>query len=286
MDKDEKSLLDSVEKGEWETVPNVEEEIERYRVYSEKQLLKGLTPSTAHADELCKLTSKEVDQMFISSEKKAKLRDLVMQDLSQEEIVEAVIELFGGWEEMASIVLDPDMLAQLKGSLADIEDDRLIPLEEAFDDILEDIELAKIVEERKDQPDIEVTLDDLLDDCSPESVRFDQEDKEWINAKPVGREIIDKSDQQKRGWFSLLMNGLTEPLFMLDRDIERILVAHGMTAEEKATAICNRGGQEIELEMLIDIVKESTDRAERCFKTAESVLNELCKKRDGKKSRR
>ncbi len=34
----------------------------------------------------------------------------------------------------------------------------------------------------------EYKLDDLLSQCKPESIKLDAEDKEWLNAKPVGRE--------------------------------------------------------------------------------------------------
>lgn len=36
----------------------------------------------------------------------------------------------------------------------------------------------------------EYSLDALLEDGSSESVKLDQEDKEWLNDKPVGNEII------------------------------------------------------------------------------------------------
>ena len=36
----------------------------------------------------------------------------------------------------------------------------------------------------------EYSLDDLLKGCSPEAMRLDLEDQEWIHGKPVGKEII------------------------------------------------------------------------------------------------
>ncbi|MCF6249506.1 MAG: AbrB/MazE/SpoVT family DNA-binding domain-containing protein [Desulfobacula sp.] len=35
----------------------------------------------------------------------------------------------------------------------------------------------------------EYKLDDLLSQCKPESMKLDDEDIEWLNAEPVGREI-------------------------------------------------------------------------------------------------
>ena len=34
LDKEEKELLDSVERGEWKTIPNFEEEAKRYQEYA------------------------------------------------------------------------------------------------------------------------------------------------------------------------------------------------------------------------------------------------------------
>ena len=35
---------------------------------------------------------------------------------------------------------------------------------------------------------IEYDLDDLLKHCPKESIRLDDEDREWLNAEPVGKE--------------------------------------------------------------------------------------------------
>lgn len=35
----------------------------------------------------------------------------------------------------------------------------------------------------------EYKLEDLLSQCKPGSMKLDEEDKEWLNAEPVGREI-------------------------------------------------------------------------------------------------
>jgi len=35
----------------------------------------------------------------------------------------------------------------------------------------------------------EYSLDDLLSQCPPKSLVLDEEDKEWLGAKPVGKEI-------------------------------------------------------------------------------------------------
>lgn len=35
----------------------------------------------------------------------------------------------------------------------------------------------------------EYKLDDLLKQCKPSSMKLDDEDKEWLNAEPVGKEI-------------------------------------------------------------------------------------------------
>ena len=37
--------------------------------------------------------------------------------------------------------------------------------------------------------DIEYDLDELLDQCSPDQFTLTAEDEEWINAKPVGKEV-------------------------------------------------------------------------------------------------
>ena len=37
--------------------------------------------------------------------------------------------------------------------------------------------------------DIEYDLDELLDQCSPDQFTLTSEDEEWINAKPVGKEV-------------------------------------------------------------------------------------------------
>lgn len=34
----------------------------------------------------------------------------------------------------------------------------------------------------------EYTIDELLNQCSPESVKLDEDDKNWINAESVGKE--------------------------------------------------------------------------------------------------
>ena len=38
------------------------------------------------------------------------------------------------------------------------------------------------------QKQIEYSLDELLDQCPSQAVDLDEEDKEWLNAKPVGKE--------------------------------------------------------------------------------------------------
>jgi len=40
LDKEEKELLDSFERGEWKSVPNVRAEIEKHRKYAQKTLKK------------------------------------------------------------------------------------------------------------------------------------------------------------------------------------------------------------------------------------------------------
>jgi len=35
----------------------------------------------------------------------------------------------------------------------------------------------------------EYKLDDLLSQCKPGSMKFDDEDKEWLNAEPAGKEV-------------------------------------------------------------------------------------------------
>ena len=35
----------------------------------------------------------------------------------------------------------------------------------------------------------EYVLNDLLDNCSPESLSLDEEDRAWLNDEPVGKEI-------------------------------------------------------------------------------------------------
>ncbi len=40
LDNEERELLESLENGEWESVPNVEEEISRHRVYARNTLNK------------------------------------------------------------------------------------------------------------------------------------------------------------------------------------------------------------------------------------------------------
>lgn len=35
----------------------------------------------------------------------------------------------------------------------------------------------------------EYKLEDLLGQCKPGSMKLDEEDKEWLNAEPVGKEI-------------------------------------------------------------------------------------------------
>lgn len=35
LSKEEKELRDSIERGEWETIPDVKKEIERYREYAD-----------------------------------------------------------------------------------------------------------------------------------------------------------------------------------------------------------------------------------------------------------
>ena len=34
----------------------------------------------------------------------------------------------------------------------------------------------------------EYTIDELLKQCTPDSVKLDEDDKNWLNADPVGRE--------------------------------------------------------------------------------------------------
>lgn len=41
LDKEEQEILDSFERGEWKSVPNVKEEIERHRSYARKTLKKN-----------------------------------------------------------------------------------------------------------------------------------------------------------------------------------------------------------------------------------------------------
>lgn len=36
----------------------------------------------------------------------------------------------------------------------------------------------------------EYSLDELLQECSPKTMRLDQEDDDWLNDEPVGKEVI------------------------------------------------------------------------------------------------
>lgn len=234
---------------------------------SEKQLVKGLTPHMAHADELAKLTSHEIDGITLSPEKKEKLRELAEQDLTPDEKVKAVIKLFGGDKETASIMLDPEMLAQLKSSVADLKDKRLIPLEEAFKDLLEDIELKAIVEARKDQPEIEYELGELLEGCSPESMQQVQEDKDWLDEKPVGKEVVDD-----KKWLSFANNlGKASQDFMIDREVDLLISNPELIAELKADVVYDLSKKELmrlvskKLKEAIKDSHETTEKLKKCL---------------------
>lgn len=38
---------------------------------------------------------------------------------------------------------------------------------------------------------VEYSLDELLSQCSPETVELDDQDKAWLNDGPVGKEVIE-----------------------------------------------------------------------------------------------
>ncbi len=38
--------------------------------------------------------------------------------------------------------------------------------------------------------DCEYSLDELLKQCSPKKMKLTKDDSEWINAKPVGKELL------------------------------------------------------------------------------------------------
>ncbi len=40
------------------------------------------------------------------------------------------------------------------------------------------------------QKQIEYSLDELLAQCHPDAMKLDDEDKEWLNEEPVGREVL------------------------------------------------------------------------------------------------
>lgn len=40
----------------------------------------------------------------------------------------------------------------------------------------------------------QLTLEELLAGCDPESLRLTDEDREWIDAVPVGKEVLDTPD--------------------------------------------------------------------------------------------
>lgn len=44
----------------------------------------------------------------------------------------------------------------------------------------------------KDKRQQDPSLDDLLKDCDQEKMRLEQEDEDWINRPPVGKEVEDE----------------------------------------------------------------------------------------------
>ncbi len=51
-----------------------------------------------------------------------------------------------------------------------------------------EVEGSKLIIELDRDPGY--SLDELLQQCSPEKMKLDKEDKAWLNAKPVGKELF------------------------------------------------------------------------------------------------